>query len=328
MMTLRYVLGVDAGGTKTEAVVIDPLATGDQVIGWGRSGPGNVRAVGPEAACAALTAACSQALAESGVPPDQVAAVCVAAAGAGRQQERAILQQWAETITRQSVVTHDADAVLAAGCAGRIGVALISGTGSLAYGRNAAGECSRAGGWGYWIGDEGSGYAVGRAALQAVAQAHDGRGPATTLTNAVCQLLGIAGPEQLVAAVYGALRRAPMSEPNSELDGPLTPRKLARLAPLVDACAAEGDAAAWLIVKQAASDLASMVHAVQQKLTLPADAPLALAGGVLTGSSLIRDQLLESLRDRGLSPTVVSVVQHPAVGAARIAVEALNQSSS
>ena len=96
------------------------------------------------------------------------------------------------------LVVNDALVALEAGAPGEPGVVIISGTGSIAYGRNAAGEAARSGGWGYVLGDEGSGYWIGRAALRAVLREADERGPKTALTPLLLEHFGVAagaGPD-------------------------------------------------------------------------------------------------------------------------------------
>jgi N-acetylglucosamine kinase-like BadF-type ATPase len=184
-------------------------------------------------------------------------------------------------------------------------VALIAGTGSIAYGRNAAGVTARTGGWGYLLGDEGSGYALVLAGLQAVVRAADGRGDATALTERLLGHLGLSQPQELVPAVYRSGRdRA----------------ALAALAPLILATAEEGDALAVRLMMRAADELAALVAAVVCKLGLaPQALPLALAGGVLLGSAFYRQAVLRALASVGLHADPVTLVPEPAEGALHLA---------
>ena len=106
------------------------------------------------------------------------------------------------------LVTNDALIALVAGAGVGPGVVVIAGTGSIAYGRNAHDEAARAGGWGYILADEGSGFWIGRQALRAVVRAADGRGPATALTPLVLEFFGVTRAEQLVREVYRHLPQA------------------------------------------------------------------------------------------------------------------------
>jgi N-acetylmuramic acid 6-phosphate etherase len=260
MSNAPLVLGIDGGGTKTVAC----LASGDEILGRGSAGPGNPRAAGFETAQANIAAAIAAAFAAARLPQTAVAAACFGLAGAGRASEQEQIAAWAVTrgIARQVKVTGDAEPILAAASSENAGVVLICGTGSLAWGRNAAGETARCGGWGYLMGDEGSGYAIALAGLRAAMRAADGRGPATELLPLFQNALAAKTPEELVGQVYGP---------------EMTREKLAALAGVVFAAQ---DPVAAGIVAAAAQDLRELVTTVAERLNLPAGYSLALTGGV------------------------------------------------
>src|SRR5207247_10758037 len=110
--------------------------------------------------------------------------------------------RWALDLDRV-VIENDAVASLVGGIGRRVGVVTVAGTGSIAFGMNARGERRRAGGWGYLLGDEGSGYAIRLAGLRAVCRAHDGRGSATALTTLVGREYELASPPDPTARAYG-----------------------------------------------------------------------------------------------------------------------------
>jgi N-acetylglucosamine kinase-like BadF-type ATPase len=186
-------------------------------------------------------------------------------------------------------------------------VAVISGTGSLAYGENAAGRSVRAGGWGYLLGDEGSGYAIGLAALRAVARAADGRGHATALTEAVLAHWSLPCPQALIRHVYG---------------GGMEREDIAALAPLVMRTAKDGEAVARAILEDAGRELALAAQAVIERLALPAPVPCALAGGVLLHSEIVRASFTASLDVAGVTARPVTRVPDPVEGAVKLALEA------
>ncbi len=174
------VLGIDAGGSKTRALVASPDG---QVIGSGEAGPANYQSTGQAAAFQALAQAVGQALETARIDIQQVASLCLGAAGIDRPEDFAVFQGWAvQAFPRARLhLANDAQIVLAAGTPEGWGLVIISGTGSIAYGRTAQGAIARAGGWGYLLGDEGSGYSIGLQALQAVMRAQDGRDGQTGL---------------------------------------------------------------------------------------------------------------------------------------------------
>jgi N-acetylmuramic acid 6-phosphate etherase len=295
-------LGIDGGGTHTVALLGDRAGT---VLGRGTAGPSNRQAVGTERAMAALDEAVSAAFAAAGRTRGPVASACLGLAGADRPEDQAVIREWAERVrlAGQVEVTSDAAILLAAGTPEGWGLVLIAGTGSIAFGRAADGRRARAGGWGHLLGDEGSAYALVIAALQAVARAADGRGPATSLTERLLARLGVSQPQGLIAAVYRSGRdRA----------------DLAALAPLVVE-AAEDDAVAAAIVEEAAAELAQAGAAVALQLGWSGPLPVALAGGLLLGSEGYRERVLRRLRSLDVQPGAVALVEEPARGALQLA---------
>ena len=132
----------------------------------------------------------------------------------------------------------------------------------------------------------------------------DGRGPATALSAALLSRLGLAHPQDLIAAVYGGAFDRPA---------------LAGLTRLVLEAADSGDAVAGAIVQHGAEQLAIAAAACYRALDLPAPVPLALAGGLLVGSASYRGRLLQALTIRGVQASPLAVVQEPAEGAVRLA---------
>ncbi len=298
-------LAVDGGGSKTVACLASREAEGVVPLGRGTAGPSNPQAVGWDVARTNLQRAITAAFQAASLAPGSVASVCLAVSGAGRPEDQQRLEQWAERekLAQRTLVTHDAMAVLAAANPRAVGIALISGTGSIAFGRNCQGDTGRSGGWGHLIGDEGSGWAIARQALSAAARAFDDRGPKTELTTALCEALDVQSPEELLRKVY-----------QHQLDRVL----LARLTPVVQQVAAGGDAIAMEILDTAAADLAAMVHCLLDRLKLdPATSVLALAGGTLIHGDLLRRRFLSRLNPTW-APCVVPVPD-PVLGALALA---------
>jgi N-acetylglucosamine kinase-like BadF-type ATPase len=229
----------------------------------------NWNSVGIPTAQANLALVIERALANAGRESREVAAVCVAAAGVDRPSDYTMMEAWLGAILPDALhlVHNDAVAALASGTGGEVfGVVLISGTGMIAYGFERDGRSQRAGGWGPLLGDPGSGYILGRDALAAVAWAADGRGPSTRLTQAILAHLGMETPESLIGWAYEDYRWD----------------RFAGLAPVVLACAEEGDAVTQEILERGASGLTQAVAVVIQGLGLADRAfPLVLAGGTL-----------------------------------------------
>jgi N-acetylmuramic acid 6-phosphate etherase len=303
----ELVLGFDGGGTRTVALLAARSGTGWKVLGRGEAGPSNRQAVGTPAALAALDAAADAAFASAGRSRKTVRSVCLGLAGAGRAEDREVIRDWAAKAKLAPTVdvVEDAALLLAAGTPDGWGVAVVAGTGSMAYARSADARTARAGGWGYLLGDEGSGYAVALAGLRAAARAADGRGPQTVLTEKLLAAFGLSRPEELVGVVYRGCDRA----------------ALAALAPIV-LDAADTDPDAKEIVTAAAAELAAAAEAAARQLGYGKAFPVALAGGLFESRADYRTRFLAALAERGIAPEPVTVVREPAEGAVRLALTA------
>lgn len=296
---MNYILGVDGGGTKTLALLAD---FDGHVIARGVGGPSNYNAVGFESACAALENAINTARKNH---PGQISALCLGLAGAGRQEDIEQFRLWAvEKFPDTAVkVVNDAEILLAAGSPTGPALAMICGTGSIIYGRTARGELIRAGGWGYLFGDEGSGYAIGQAALRAVMQAYDGRGPSTLLTELVLQHRGLSKPPELVRSFY-------------KVDTPQL--EVASISNLVEEAAGRCDMIATAILEGSAMELARTIAVVYPKLGT-AVSPLVITGGTILQGIYLKAAFQRACETLGLTFTVIRQVHEPAEGAVQLA---------
>src|SRR5688572_29797558 len=193
-----HVLGIDAGGTKT----VCQLADGEgRVLAEARSTGANLQAVGELEVEKVLHEVMEKAIGDRPVVP---AAICLGIAGVDRPDDAAVVRAIMKRIGYKAkvLVVNDALVALEAGAPGQPGVVIISGTGSISYGRNAEGEAARSGGWGYVLGDEGSGYWIGRAALRAVLREADKRGSRTALTRLLLEHFRVTEAQALIHEVY------------------------------------------------------------------------------------------------------------------------------
>ncbi len=183
---------------------------------------------------------------------------------------------------------------------------VIAGTGSIAYGRNARDEAARAGGWGYVLGDEGSGYWIGRHALRAVVRESDGRGHATAMTPLVLAHFGATQPDDLVHAIY---------------DGALQPSAIAAVARAVQAAADDGDELALQILTVGARELASSARAVISRLGLRDEAfDVVLSGGVMHAVPRLAAEVEAQVAQLAPRCRVQRLQREPAHGAVALAV--------
>ncbi len=295
-------LGFDGGGTKTDCVVLDFEV---KTIGRGAAGPSNPLRVGFDAAFKELAAAAAQALASANLKPRQIHSVCAGLAGGAqrdvvRKVTSFLLREFPDALAH---VTTDGDVALEAAVGAGAGVVLLAGTGSAAFGRNAAGETARAGGFGRWIGDEGSAYEMGRRAVASVARARDEGAPSTALREGMAAALGGPTWEQLIARIA--------QNPDDVFP---------RLFPAVAAAAETEDAAAREIVSSAALHLAALALTVARRLGfVDEEFALTKCGGVF-GVSPLFDEILDMALAQRAPHARVSRLEVPAsVGAARLA---------
>jgi len=305
------VMGIDGGGSKTLAL----LAGADgQVIGRGLAGPSNYQVEGIPAARAALREAVSQAFHAASVPVKKLAALCLGMAGVSRPTDRQWLDDWLaagrEGLADRVEIVTDGALLLWAGTPQGWGIGVVSGTGSIAMGSTQQGRWARAGGWGPLLGDEGSAYAMGMAALHAITQAADGRGPLTRLTSLVLETWDLPEPASLVGYIYQ----------HGE-----SHRRIASLGPVVSQAATQADEVALGIQTQVSVDLARMAVSVAHQLDFTSAVPCALGGGVLIHNQAVVDGLIEAARRDNLTLAPVEKVSEPATGAVRLALRAVRQ---
>ena len=298
-----YVLGIDAGGTKT----VCQLADGEgNVIAEARSSGANLQAVGELQVEKVLHEVMEKAIGDRDVIP---AAICLGIAGVDRPDDAVVVRGIMKRIGYKArvLVVNDALVALEAGAPGQPGVVIISGTGSISYGRNAQGVAARSGGWGYVLGDEGSGYWIGRAALRAVLRAEDRRGQGTALTPLLLAHFGVDRPQGLIHEVYHSN---------------LKPSAIGSLAQCVHQAFTKGDEVAVGILRGAANELESSAMSVARRIDLVGQAfAFILAGGIFKAVPWLKDELSRRLPVVAPGSTVRLLEGEPAAGAVRLALQ-------
>lgn len=307
------ILGVDGGGTKTVACLARISSDGaEKILGRGRAGSSNVKAVGLAQAQENLRHAIDVAWQDAQLAPTAVDVAVLGLSGAGHIDTQTAVSEWVvgQGISRKAKVVHDALPVLAAGTDDDVGVALIAGTGAVAFAMDSQKNSTVVGGWGYWFGDEGSAFWLGQAAVRAVAKASDGRGDATLLIQALLDRLEIADARSILTELG---RKSDVRS------------SLAELADIVTRCGEQGDGVARHIVQEAGRELCLLVASAVGKLSLADGYSLALAGGVLCGSETVREALFSELGNRNISPRSIEIVREPVLGCLRLAQRELHE---
>ncbi|MEM1248151.1 MAG: N-acetylmuramic acid 6-phosphate etherase [Acidobacteriota bacterium] len=297
--TQRYVVGIDAGGSKTLAALADGQG---RVLRTARGPGANLVVHGEEAAAAAL----EEVLGALEAP--QIDALCLGMAGAGRAGDAHVAQT---ILARLGVrcplrVVPDAFVALVAGAPERQGIVVVSGTGSLAWGADGAGAEARSGGWGHLLGDEGSAYWLGHAAVRRGIRAADGRGPETQLGPRILDRLELDRPQDLVAWFY---------------DQESSRSRVAALAPVVEEASEAGDEGARELLDEAALHLSRAARSVETKLNFSGSVPLVLAGGAFRACPSLAERLHRALGPGPFEPR--PWVEDPVEGAVALALDLL-----
>jgi N-acetylglucosamine kinase-like BadF-type ATPase len=300
-MERRLVIGLDGGQTTTLALCATLDGT---IVAHALAGPANHyhEPGGRERLESAITEGINGALALAGAPPSQVAHVWLGMTGAIDEA-----RSFGERLLPAARVnaSHDVVTALAGASAGEAGVIVICGTGSIAYGQRADGLTARAGGWGYLMGDEGSGYDLGIQALRAATQSVDGRGAATELAWRVPQRFGLADLWAVHRAIYAQQ---------------LTRGEIASLARTVSEAAHAGDAVALRLLESAGTQLADMALAVVNALDdTHTGMNVYTTGGVFAAGDLILGRFREQIMRISPTSRVLPARFAPAVGALLLA---------
>jgi N-acetylglucosamine kinase-like BadF-type ATPase len=304
---MAYYLGIDGGGTKTRCVLGDETT----VIAKATTGGCSVIRLGEQQAREALHSAIRQVCAAAKISPDRVSAICIGATGTARPEIaakiRSIITELIPEIARTKIeVVGDTVIALEAAFGAGPGVIAIAGTGSIVYGRDAAGRIARAGGWGFAISDEGSGYWIGRRAISAILSARD-QGLETALTAMVLQAWKLTTIDELVQ----------QSNSTPQPDFP-------RLFPIVLRAADEADFIARELLSDAGAKLAALAAIVVRRLArhdapeamLPeAMLPIAMTGSVFRQSLVVRQVFYNTLQTSFPSIDMRQDLANPVEGA-------------
>ncbi len=291
----RYI-GIDGGASTTRFVLWD---TDRGVLASSRvEQPSNCQLVGIDAVTATFRSGI--ALLGEDLHADGIGA---GLSGAGRPQDRQLLETALKGlgITDHVLVASDAMAALYGALPDAVGVLVIAGTGSIAFARNASGRTARAGGWGHFFSEAGSGFWFVTEAWQAVLNARDRMGPETTLSKRLCAYFHMEHCEDVVPLYYGHFDK----------------RQIAAGCPVVLAAAAEGDAVACAIVQRGAQRLGQMVQAAASSAGLQRPVRVSTAGSVFQ-DQCFNEAFRMALTERCPGSLFQPPLCEPVVGAARM----------
>jgi len=305
----QFVIGVDAGGTKTEAALADLSGT---VIKTAKAGPASLRANGIKASCRGVADAVAKVM-----PKEKNAAVAStfigfpAFAEEYRTKKREILKELAKNSRIKKIfsgcvgIGSDQAVAFRAGTDAKDGIAAIAGTGCVVHGWNGAKEV-KVSGWG-WLSNEGSGFWIGKEAFLAILKSHDGRGEGTALTKMVFEKFRLKNIDALMAFAY---------------KDPL--RNLPLLSIICNEAAKTGDRVAQAILREAGQEIACSVGTAARQLGFSngAKIPLVLVGGTFK-SKFFLDAVVADVSNCGIKFAIIKP-NLPALGAAKIALDNIN----
>lgn len=270
-------IGIDGGGTKTQALVLDSVTMQTIVVEGNAS---RTSSVGWETSFTVVKALVEEGLSRLNANPDAILGISACMSGIDLPEQS--LRMKDELMTHYpsaSVeVVNDSLAALTAGTRRKSGIVLVAGTGTIALGEDDQGNIVRAGGYGSLIGDEGSGYDIGRQGFLAAVQYFEKRGPKTILWDKVMREYGVTHPTQLISVVY-------------EADYPIG--VIAAFAPIVIECATKDDCAR-AILDDAVTSYSRLIRSVDDRLGGRAGDEVVLAGGLFTNSRFVLSRLQES----------------------------------
>ncbi len=302
-MAARYVLGIDAGGTKSVGLLADEAG---RVAGEARGEGANLYTHGE-----LHVEKVFDGIIETFANEHPIAAVCVGSAGVDRPYDEGVIRNVLRRLghRKNARVVNDAVIALTAGAPERFGIVVLAGTGSIAYGADRAGRSARSGGFGSLLADEGSGYWLGHQALRAAVRASDGRGQPTRLRELVFEALGATSMAEVIPKVY---------------EQALPKHGIAALAPLVERARAEGDAVAAELIRRGGHELALAAGAVARALELGGEPfPVVLAGGAFKACPSLVETVVGALDLPAARPSPLTV--EPALGAVALALELLEK---
>lgn len=297
---MRYFLGIDGGGTKTEALICNEYGV---VLGKGTAGPSNPIFIGKPSAFENIGKSIKQALTGFGEVSLDSAAVCIPGIKRYGDEIKAQLLNGC----KNSYINGDELNAFYGALAKPYGVVVVSGTGSFAMGVNKKGESAEAGGWGPLVGDEGSGYSIGIACLKAVIREYECAGDKTLLTVKVMNLLGLhAIPD---------IRRVIHTEGFDR-------KTISDLSRVVYESALEGDAVSVEIIREAAGHLADLAANIVKRLEMhDSEYEAVLSGGISKFGNLVSTPFEKYIKERYENINVVKPEFTPAVGSLIIALK-------
>jgi N-acetylglucosamine kinase-like BadF-type ATPase len=298
---MMYIFGIDGGGTKTTGVIVASTGEVKAIAEVGATNINTIGSVGVELEIQKLIAELKKIDINAF---NQISVVFAGMAGAGNDRNNAELESIIGRATEKCIhcyVDTDAISALYSGTLGQAGIVHISGTGSIAFGINQEGENERVGGWGYLVGAEGSGFAIGQEAIKGLFDRYDNRKAGTQLDEKILRYFSSTEPPDVIPIIYG----------HSD-----SRKLIASIVPLVFAATDEGDQVAQQILFKTAKDIAKNIKRLVPKLYRSSETkiPVVLTGGLFTRKEWFIPTIKEQLETTGLKYDLIVPTLPPVVG--------------
>ena len=279
---MNYFIGIDGGGTKTKAVLVDESLS---VICEAIGSPSNFLVFDINDVASSILDLLTNLSHSAKIPLNDIQSILIGTAGAGRRDDAVRLENTVISKAKEKNITinnfkveSDARIALEGAFAGKPGSILIAGTGSIMFGKDSEGNIHRVGGFGRILGDEGSGFHIGRAGLSAIAKSFDGRNSGTLLTELLKEKFNISDSTQLINEVY-----------KNNFDIP-------QVAPLVIEAAQKGDEICKNILISEIDELVKHISAMKEKINERV-LSVSLIGGTITTDNLYANMFQAKVKE-------------------------------
>jgi len=304
----KYIIGMDGGGTKTHAVITNLSGV---ILAEHIAGPSNFQIIGVEKAAETIYSLIEMCCDSVECAISDLSIVACGLTGAGRTGDQKRMADGLKKFSaakkkklKKVIIESDARIALEGAFKGGAGIILIAGTGSIAFGKDVKGNVHRVGGWGRVLGDEGSGYFLGRLGLSAVTRHIDGRGDKTKLSDMIAKEFGLNDQTSIINAVY-----------KNNFD-------VASIAPLVMTAAGNKDRVCLAIIENAVVELAWHVQIAAEKISSATSKKVkekihvSFIGGLIGNETIVSRLLTQYLDVNFPVIEMIPPMSSPAYGAA------------
>jgi N-acetylglucosamine kinase-like BadF-type ATPase len=306
---MKYLIGFDCGATKTDCALAD---INGKIHYTTTGGAANYLVTGADGTSKIILTLLNDCIRKFNNDSSDIENIVIGAAGAGRKEDADKLKHLLlETLSREGVklksltVVSDAQIALKGAFPNEAGCILIAGTGSIIYGKDEKGNIYRAGGFGRLLGDEGSGYSIGKKGLQAAAKYFDGRGDKTLIVKLIEEKYSIISADELITEVY-----------KENFD-------IASIAEVVIIAAEKDDQIAHNILLEESGELVHHIKTMMKKMNT-IDLRLSFAGSLISNDNIYSDMLRDKIKSALPSVKIVTPKHSPIKGAILLAKEMLN----